>query len=138
MVAGLANNVFEKLLVSATYIMRPYQSSVAANQPPAGVTVGAVNFIPPTKDQAGEVSAQISVDPAYAYSPADHRGGILLLDGEGRALYLNYLDNLTMGSDAQGNLESIRLELPAGSTLPEKLEAVIMLDVFPEYWQILK
>ncbi|HTX79717.1 MAG TPA: PQQ-binding-like beta-propeller repeat protein, partial [Longilinea sp.] len=133
-IAGLANNIYQKLVVSGTYIIEPYQSTVAADEPPSGVTVSQVIYQPPTSQADGSVTATIQVDPGVSYSPDDHRPGILLVDAyHSQAIYLDYLNDLSSTMDANGNLKTITLKLPAGTDLPKDLDAYVMLDVFPAY-----
>ena len=101
-IAGLANNVYEKLLVSGTFIMHPYQSTIAADKRPAGVNTGEIDFMPPTKDAEGMVSVDINLDPGTSYSAGDHRAGILLVDADrSEAIFLNYLEYLQTESDSE-------------------------------------
>ena len=131
-IAGLANNVYEKLLVSGTFIIHPYQSTLAANKRPSGVHIGQVNFTPPAEDAEGIVSVDINVENGTSYSSEDHRAGILLVDADrSEAVFLNYLENLETETDLNGNLKSVKLNIPAGTQLPEKLDVFVMLDVFP-------
>lgn len=129
-VAGLANNIAEKLIVAGTYVTRPYEGP--ANQRPEGIAVEAVTFVAPTADADGYVEATFALDEGASYPLADHRPGILLIDpaAEG-AVFLNYHANLSSDADADGNLRATRLVLPAGLALPDDTEAIIMLDVFP-------
>jgi len=138
-IAGLANNVYEKLLVSGTFIIHPYQSTLAANKRPSGVNLGEMNFIPPTENAEGNVSVDINVENGTSYSSDDHRAGILMVDADrSEAIFLNYLENLQTESDMNGNLKSVTLNIPAGTQLPEKLEVYIMLDVFPVFHKLMQ
>lgn len=137
-IAGLANNVYEKLLVSGTFIINPYQSTLTVNERPTGVHIGELTFTPPTKDAEGNISVDINVESGTSYPSIDHRAGILLVDtDQSKAIFLNYLDNLETETDTNGNLKSVTLNIPAGTQLPEKLEAYVMLDVFPVFHQLI-
>jgi outer membrane protein assembly factor BamB len=129
-VAGLANNWYKELLVSGTYVTRPYDG--AANHAPAGIHVQDVNFTAPTKDADGAVTASFALDPGASYPAASHRAGLLLVDrSTSEAVYLDYKANLSTQADPAGNLQSVTLSLPKGLALPEQLDAYVILDVFP-------
>jgi outer membrane protein assembly factor BamB len=130
--AGLANNGWEKLTVAGTYVTRPYPPSGPASQRPPGVALDTLSFKPPMPNDDGAVRATLSLAPGAAYPAAGHRPGILLLDvTRTEAVPLDYHANLTHTVDARGNLASITLTLPAGTSLPDTLDAVVILDVFP-------
>jgi outer membrane protein assembly factor BamB len=131
-VAGLANNVYEKLIVSATYLMHPYDESGQANLRPQGVEVDGWSYTPASEKQAGSVSVSVRLEPGTSYPLELHRPGILLVDEAlGEAVYLNYLENLNSQSDGNGSLSSVTLTLPAGTKLSQTTKAWLMLDVFP-------
>ncbi len=129
-IAGLANNWYRELLVSGTYVTRPYEG--AANHAPTGIHVSDVTFSAPTKDSNGSATATFALDPAASYPASDHRAGLLLVDAASQeAVYMDYKASLSTTADAAGNLQSVTLTLPKGMTLPEKLDAYVILDVFP-------
>lgn len=131
-IAGLANNWFEKLLVTGTYITRPYPPDGPASQRPAGLSVASVDYAPPTATADGQVTATFRLEPGASYPLNHHRPGILLLDGDNvQAVTLDYHANLHAEADAAGNLASVTLRIPAGTVLPAALQAVVMADVFP-------
>jgi hypothetical protein len=136
-IAGLANNWYKDMLVAGTYVTRPYDG--AANHAPKGIHVSNVSFTASTKDAAGAVTAAFTLDPGATYLAAEHRAGLLLIDpSTNEAVYMDYKANLATASDTKGNLQSVTLTLPAGSTLPEQVQAFVMLDVFPIYKQSIK
>jgi outer membrane protein assembly factor BamB len=131
-IAGLANNWFEKLLVTGTYITRPYPSDGPASQRPAGLSVTSLDYTPPSASTDGQVTATFRLEPGASYPLDAHRPGILLLDENGmQAVSLDYHANLTVTGDAAGNAASVTLRIPAGTALPVVLQAVVMADVFP-------
>jgi hypothetical protein len=132
--AGLANNWYQKLLVSGTYITRPYPDRGPANQRPAGISVTNLAYQAPTSKADGWAQAEFKLDAGATYPLSAHQAGILLIDETAtEAVYLDYHANLSSQADAQGNLQSISLVIPKGTQLPENLQAVVMLDVFPFY-----
>lgn len=131
-IAGLANNWFEKLLVTGTYITRPYPADSPASQRPAGLSVASLDYTPPTADVDGQVTATFQLEPGASYPLDAHRPGILLLDESAmQAVPLDYHANLSATADAAGNLASVTLRIPAGTALPAALQATVMVDVFP-------
>ncbi len=137
-IAGLANNWIEKLLVTGTYITRAYDPDGPANHRPESITVSAVEYIAPTDYRSGTVQVTFALDEGHSYPLSEHRPGILLLDAEKtEAVYLDYHAHLSSESDAEGNLASTTLTLPEKTPLPSTLEAVVILDVFPLHRQAL-
>ncbi len=131
-IAGLASNLWQKLLTLSTYITRPYPEDGPANIRPEGVSVAALDFEPPTEVNPGYATAYLRLADGVTYSAEDHRGGLLLLDPVAvEAVALNYHAHLSQTTDEDGNLYSITLNIPAGTALPGTCEAVVMLDVFP-------
>ncbi len=135
-IAGLANNWWEKLLVAGTYITRPYPAGGAANQVPKGIIVERLGYQPPTSRSDGWVRVAFHLEPGAAYPLSQHRPGILLVDAERvEAIPLDYHAHLRAQATEDGNLHSVRLLIPKGTRLPNRLRAYIMLDVFPFHQQ---
>jgi outer membrane protein assembly factor BamB len=138
-VAGLANNWYQKLLVNGTYITRQYPAEGAANRRPAGVRVASLEFEPPGEEADGSATATLALGPGAAYPAAEHKAAILLVDEQAQqAVYLDYRLLLSQQADAQGNLGSVTLAIPQGTELPEHLKAYVLLDVFPLYQESLE
>ncbi len=135
-IAGLANNWWEKLLVAGTYITRPYPAEGFANKAPAGITLEQLGYQPPTSRQDGWVQATFHLEHGVNYLLNQHRPGLLLVDPERtEAVPLDYHANLLAEATEDGNLHSVRLCIPKGTRLPSRLRAHVMLDVFPFYQQ---
>jgi outer membrane protein assembly factor BamB len=129
-IAGLANNWYQRLLVAGTYITRPYNGS--ASQAPGNIRLDQVNYSPPSSGAPGKVVATFSLQPGTSYPLADHQAGLLLVDpASSTAVAMNYAADLSSQGDSQGNLQSVTLSLPKGLTLPAELRAYVLLDVFP-------
>ena len=130
--AGLANNLYEKLIVAGTYVTRPYPSNGPANTRPEGVGVGGLRVLPATPQTPGHVVAEMRLAPGTTYAAADHRLGLLVLDAVTlQPVPLNYRDNLQVKTDAAGNPRELVLTVPAGTELPPALDVVVLADVFP-------
>jgi hypothetical protein len=133
---GLANNWYQKLLVAGTFVTRPYPESGPANRRPEGISVSGVDYRPPTARAEGWVAARFKLAPGAAYPAAEHRAGIVLVDAAAtEAVYLDYHARLAQQASSEGNLSAVRLSLPRGLRLPRKLQAHVMLDVFPLHIQ---
>ena len=65
------------------------------------------------------------------YAASAHVGSILLTGSGGEVVPLDYRSQTSPGTDAGGNLESIKLALPPGTALPGVVRAYVILDVFP-------
>ncbi len=136
--AGLANNLAEKLVVCGTFITRPYPEHSPSNQRPEGVSVSEVLFQPPSSRKDGRVQAQFSLDPGASLPVGERRACIALVDTvHERALSLDYAHLHTVEQDASGNLSRLTLRLPRGTHLPERLHAIVILDVYPLHSQAL-
>ena len=130
--AGLANDVWRRLVVSGTYVTRPYPDGGSANARPAGVRIGALEYQRPVAGGEGSVSFLFRREPGARYPLAEHRPGILLVDrGSGTPLPLDYAHLVEADADGNGHLARVTLAIPAGTPLPERLDAVVLLDVFP-------
>ncbi len=130
-IAGLANNWFEKLLVAGTYLTRPYEDGTA-NLRPDGLTVAALDYTPPTREEAGKVTATFELAAGASYRLDEHRPGILLMDtAQTQAVYLDYHNNLSSTADASGNVATVTLTIPTGTAVPEHMDVIVLADVFP-------
>jgi hypothetical protein len=135
-VAGLANNWFEKLLVTGTYITRPYPPDGPAARRPVGLTVADVTYEPPTDVADGRVTATFHLERGATYPADRHRPGLLLLDNSAmQAVTLDYHANLSTTVDNAGNVAAVTLRIPKGTALPGDLHVVVMADVFPLHRQ---
>jgi hypothetical protein len=136
--AGLANNVAQKLVVCGAYVTRPYPEHGPSNQRPEGVAVGEMAFQPPSSRKDGEVRVHFSFDPGASLPAEGRRASILLLDSaQARAVPLDYAHLHTVYRDAAGNLTGLALRLPRGVRLPEHLLGIVILDVYPLHSQAL-
>ena len=48
-----------------------------------------------------------------------------------QAVYLDYHNNLSSTADASGNVATVTLTIPAGTAVPEQMDAIVLADVFP-------
>jgi outer membrane protein assembly factor BamB len=124
--AGLGNNVFEKLLALCTYLTRPYAGP--ANRRPEGVWPESLAY----ERSARTLTATLACAPGVTYPMAEHRPGLLLRDpATGEVITFDYHANLRAAADEAGNLRTITLTVPPNVELPARVEAIVLLDVFP-------
>jgi outer membrane protein assembly factor BamB len=128
--AGLANDVWRELVAAGTFVTRPYTG--AASRRPAGVEVESVVFVAPAPGRDGRVTATLRLEPGARLPAGERRATILLFDPQREeAVPLPYREGLVPAADADGNLQRIVLRVPAAAELPEKLEAIVLVDVYP-------
>lgn len=128
--AGLANDVWRELVAAGTFVTRPY--SGVSSRRPEGVEIESLVFVRPSGGRDGRVTAMLRLAPGVRLPAAERRATILLLDPEREeAVSLPYADGTTDTPDPEGNIARVVLAVPAESELPEKLEAVVLVDVFP-------
>ena len=131
-IAGLANNIYQHLLVAGTYITRAYPDAGPANKAPAGVQVTDILYQAPAASKDGSITAHFSLAQGTNYLLKDHKPAILLIDtASSEAVFMDYHALLSAQADSSGNLSEVSLRLPAGTTLPKNMRAYIILDVFP-------
>ncbi|MFN8125079.1 MAG: PQQ-binding-like beta-propeller repeat protein [Candidatus Nanopelagicales bacterium] len=89
-----------------------------------GLTVGKVTLAD------GRVSAPITLAPDVPYKKDDHFVSILLLDtATGRPVPIDYYQDTTMTTDADGTITGTSVTVPAD--LPDRVTAYVMTDAFP-------
>ncbi len=130
-------NAAGTLAASGTFITSAYPGAGDADRRPAGVSVSSVRLDAPAATRAGSVTARLAFRRGIRYRTADHRIGLLLVDGGGRPLGLDYTDQRTVINTA-GNIAGVRLQLPAGTALPRRVRVYVLSDVFPLYTRRLR
>ncbi|HYP48316.1 MAG TPA: hypothetical protein VEQ61_06725, partial [Thermoleophilaceae bacterium] len=128
---GLCNR--DRILVSTgTFITRAYEGRGRANVRPQGLSVRGVRLERPSAMQAGAVSATFGLARGARYRARSHVVAVLLTDGAtGAPLSLDVKKNTRVSADRRGNLTSVRLRLPAGTQLPQRITAYVVTDAFP-------
>jgi len=126
---GLCNS--QGILPAAgTFITNPYPGAGQADRRPRGLSVSSITLQQPTPATPGSVTAALALARGARYPAADHRVGVLLVDGSGQPLGLDYTDQVA-STDGHGNVTAVRLVIPAGTKMPAHLTAYLMADVFP-------
>jgi hypothetical protein len=137
--SGLANGVYDKLLVAGTFAAKPYPTSGSANKRPRGLQVSFVEYVQSTDRLPGQVVVHFRVARGAHYKLAEHRHGILLIDRQlGEVVPLDYHAQLSARADPQGEVSQVVLTIPAGQSLSHDLGIVVLADVFPIHREKLK
>ncbi|MFN8161687.1 MAG: PQQ-binding-like beta-propeller repeat protein [Solirubrobacterales bacterium] len=129
-VAGVCNPD-DTLAASGAFLSDRYRGG-PANRRPAGVSVAKLSLKRPAGPAGGEALATLRLTGGARYPAAAHLGSILLVNAAtGEPVPLDYRSLIANGSDARGNLRTIRLQIPAGTALPAGVRAYVIGDVFP-------
>jgi outer membrane protein assembly factor BamB len=137
---GICNQSGE-LAAAGTFITDPYKPAPAshdsraatipaANARPHGLSVSSLSLVKPTPASAGSATVTLALARGASYPAGDHRVGLLLVDGSGQPLGIDYTAQKTT-PDGHGNIAKVTLTIPAGTPMPSHLRAYVMADVFP-------
>jgi hypothetical protein len=127
----LCNNQ-DKLISNGTFVTSAYGSPGTANQRPPGLGVTGVTLQRPTAAAAGSAVATLVLARGAHYPAARHLVSIVLTDAAtGAPVGLNYSANLKDIADGHGDIQRAQLTIPAGTSLPAKIRAYVVADVFP-------
>jgi outer membrane protein assembly factor BamB len=111
---------------SGTFITGPYRGP--ANKRPKGVRLKRLTLRRPTAGAAGEAVAELAGAPLRADR---HAAAILLTDAaSGTVVSLDYRKAISLRL-RRGAIREVRLRVPAGTTLPGRIRAYVITDVFP-------
>ncbi|MEZ5073777.1 MAG: PQQ-binding-like beta-propeller repeat protein [Solirubrobacterales bacterium] len=127
-VAGLCNDEL-KLISSGTYLTSAYRGP--ASRRPRGVRIDSVQMEPPGPATDGSVRVRLDLRPGTHFAASRHSADVMLVDAaDSRPLPLDY-NGLTKLRRSNGSITGIDLRLPAGTELPDRLEAWVIANVFP-------
>ncbi len=116
------------LASSGAFISRAYTGS--ASRRPAGLAATAIKLVRPTASAAG--SAQAVLTGSHLPAAGRHVAAILLTDvATGGPVALDYQADTRTRVDGAGRITAVRLTIPAGTRLPAKVRAYVILDAFP-------
>jgi outer membrane protein assembly factor BamB len=121
-----------KLIANGTFVTSAYDRAGTANQRPPGVSLGDLSVQRPTPLTAGEATATLNLAPGAHYPAKSHFVSIVLTDAiTGAPAGLDYKANTTNVADSGGDIAEARLTIPAGTTMPARVRAYVVTDVFP-------
>ena len=127
---GLCNR--EQILpASGTFVTDRYARGPANRRPP-GVSAGSVDLRRPTAAGDGEARVRLNLRRGARLPARAHVGALLLTDAAtGDVVALDYRKALSQRQDRRGNIREVRLRIPRGTRLPPRLDAHVIVDVFP-------
>ena len=115
------------LAASGTLIAGPYTGPAASR--PSGVRVRTISIVRPTAARAGSINA--SLRGSGLPLARHHVASILLSSATGlEPVSLDYKAD-TRVSVAGGRITGVRVTLPAGTTMPSRVRAYVIVDAFP-------
>ena len=98
---------------------------------PRGLNVAAASRRPRPTASAGRRSPA-QARPGASYPARGHLVSIVLTDADtGAPVGINYTADLKTVQDAHGNIAAAQLTIPAGTSLPARVRAYVVADVFP-------
>jgi outer membrane protein assembly factor BamB len=119
------------LIANGTFVTSAYTKGPANRRPP-GLSVRNLAVTRSTLVTAGSATATLALRPGATYPASHHFVSVLLTDAAtGTPVGLDYRANTSDARDAQGNIAQVHLTIPAGTTLPAKIRAYVVADVFP-------
>ena len=128
-IAGVCN-AQDTLAASGTLLTDRYGLR-AANRRPRGVRLASLTLTRPGPGAPGSATAQLALSKGTRYPADKHVGSILLTGPDGSVVPLDFHGQTSVGTDAGGNLRTIRLTIPPGTALPAVVRAYVITDVFP-------
>jgi len=127
--AGLANDVYKKLLVTGTFITQDAASSAIKSNKVMGIELKEAGVVQSTATEKGRLWVELNNTNDEHIYPSQHRFSIILVDTERMIpLYINYAANTTVLSTNAGDISKIVLELPEKFEFPAQWEAWVMQD----------
>ncbi len=130
-IAGVCNPD-DTLASYGTFLSDGYDRRGSANQKPKGVHAGELSLRAPTAIADGEATAQLDLDRGARFRAGRHLASILLVDADtGEPVSLDYRTLTTPVTDERGNVRDVHLRIPAGTSLPARLRAYVIADVYP-------
>ncbi|MBV9212895.1 MAG: PQQ-like beta-propeller repeat protein [Actinobacteria bacterium] len=128
---GLCNQS-GKLVATGTYVTSGYTRRGSANRRPRRVSLRSLALARPTSTQNGSANATLKLAHRARYPISRHVASILLTDAAtGDVVSLDYKADTTESHDRHGNLVGVHLQIPSGTSLPARVRAYVVTDVFP-------
>jgi hypothetical protein len=116
------------LPASGTFLSSAYTGPAALR--PSGVRAGAVKLVRPTASATG--SAVVALRGPRLLPASRHVAAILLVGAsDGTPVSLSYRADTRVTVNSGGRIDRVRLTIPAGTVLPARLRAYVIVDAFP-------
>jgi outer membrane protein assembly factor BamB len=120
------------LVTTGTYLTRAYDRRGTANARPAGLRVTGLELRRPAGGIDGAAIARFSVDPGQRYAAREHLTSVLLTDAaSGAPVSVDYRKGTSALAGPDGALSEVRVSIPAGTRVPERVRAYVIADAFP-------
>jgi len=121
-----------KLVASGTYVTKPYAAGGRANARPAGVSVSKLDLVRPTQTSDGSATARLRLRRGARYPARSHVVHIVLTDAStGDVVPITYRKKTTVAKDSRGNIASVTLSIPSGTSMPASIRVYVVADVYP-------
>ncbi|TMM10412.1 MAG: PQQ-like beta-propeller repeat protein, partial [Actinobacteria bacterium] len=121
-----------KLVATGTYVTSGYGRKGRANRRPHGLRLRSLTLNRPGTDQDGSADATLLLGGHTRYPISKHVAAILLTDAAtGDVVSVDYKADTTERRDRHGNLVGVHLTIPSGTSLPARVRAYVITDVFP-------
>ena len=116
------------LAASGTFLSSAFRG--AANTRPPGVRIASIRLRRPAAGSVGSVEATLG--GRGLASAARHVAAVLLTDARsGAPIDIDYRGQTSVTVDGRGRILGVRLRLAAGTRLPHRLRAYVIVDAFP-------
>jgi hypothetical protein len=126
-----------KLVASGTYVTLPYGGRADAR--PRGVSVAKLSLVRPSQTSDGSAVATLRRRKGVRYPARSHAVHIVLTDATaGDVVPITYRKLTTVTKDKRGNIVSVRLSIPAGTSMPASVRAYVVADVYPLLARVLR
>lgn len=121
-----------KLISNGTFVTGPYSARGKADARPRGVGLRSLTYTPPGPSYGGSMTATLKLSRRARYPAAHHVVSIVLADASsGVPVGLDYRASESTAVDRRGNIRSVTLSIPPGTSLPASVRAYVVSDVFP-------
>jgi outer membrane protein assembly factor BamB len=128
-ITGLCNTQ-GNLAAAGTFITNRYPKTGRANRRPKGLSLASLTLRGPSSVAPGSLAATLRLARHQRYPASRHRIGLLLVDQAGQPLGIDYTAQST-NVDRAGNIRSVTLTIPPGTSMGTHLRAYVIADVFP-------
>ncbi len=116
------------LAASGTFLSGAYRGT--ANLRPAGTRIGSLRLTAPGPGTSGHVDARLT--GSRLPSAARHVAAILLTNAQtGAPVETDYRAQTSFSTTGRDRIAGVHLTLPAGTVLPRRVRAYVIVDAFP-------
>ena len=121
-----------KLVATGTYVTSGYSRHGTANRRPRRIGLRKLTLKRPTSTSPGAADATLALGRGARYPIRRHIASILLTDAAtGAVIGVDYKADTTERRDRRGNLVGVHLQIPSGTSVPSRVRAYVITDVFP-------